>query len=392
MKSDEKNIDVPLKRINKYKLKFKSKHWITLGLQKSISAKNKLLKNFINKKDPVLKEEFHTKYKIYRNLLSTLMKKSKQAYYEKYFERNWNNIKNTWKGIKSLINVKTATSRVSTVLSLDNGDTITNPYDIANTFNNYFASIAETTKKSIKYSHKPFSDYLSNESSTTIFLQPTDKEEITNIISSLNSNKASGPNSIPYRILFLLKNEISRQLADLFNLSFITSVFTSVLKTAKVLPVFKKDSKLDYNNYRPTFLLSNIEKILEKLMYKRLYTFLNNNNAIYNLQFGFRQQYSISHALINVTENIRKALDGNIGCGVFVDLQKAFDTVDHQILLAKLNHYGIRGVSNDWFKSYLSNHSQYVSINGYESGLVALNCGVPHGSVLGPLQIFTIYK
>ena len=138
---------VPLKRINKYKLKSKSKPWITLGLQKSISAKNKLLKNFINKKDPVLKEEFHTKYKIYRNLLSTLMKKSKQAYYEKYFERNWNNIKNTWKGIKSLINLKTATSRVPTVLSLNNGDTITNPYDTANTFDNYFASIAETTKK-----------------------------------------------------------------------------------------------------------------------------------------------------------------------------------------------------------------------------------------------------
>ena len=95
--------------------------------------------------------------------------------------------------------------------------------------------------------------------------------------------------------------------------------------------------------------------------------------------------------LINITENIRKALDdGNIGCGVFVDLQKAFDTVDHQILLAKLNHYGICGVSNDWFKSYLSNHSQYVSINGYKSGLAAINCGVPQGSVLGPL-LFLLY-
>ena len=95
-------------------------------------------------------------------------------------------------------------------------------------------------------------------------------------------------------------------------------------------------------------------------MYKRLYTFLNNNNIIYNLQSGFRQQYSPSHALIIITENIRKVFDdGNTGCGVLVDLQKAFDTVDHQILLAKLNHYGIHGVSNDWFKSYLSNHSQY---------------------------------
>ena len=98
-------------------------------------------------------------------------------------------------------------------------------------------------------------------------------------------------------------------------------------------------------------MLSNIGKILEKLMNKRLYTFLNNNDISYSLQFGFRQHYSTSHALINVTENIRKALDkGNIGCEVFVDLQKAFDTVDRQILLAKLDHCGIRGVSNDWFK------------------------------------------
>ena len=114
------------KRVNKYKMKFKSKPWITLGLQKSISVRNKLLKNFITKKGPILKEEFHTNYKKYRNLLSTLMKKSKQVYYDKYFERNWNNIKETWKEIKSLISLKTVASNVSTVLSLDNGKTITN--------------------------------------------------------------------------------------------------------------------------------------------------------------------------------------------------------------------------------------------------------------------------
>ena len=114
--------------------------------------------------------------------------------------------------------------------------------------------------------------------------------------------------------------------------------------------------KLNYSNYCPVSLLPNIEKVLEKLMYKTLYTFLDYNNIIYDLQFESRQQYSTSHALINITENIRKTLDdGNIGCGDFVDLQKAFDTVDHQILLAKLNHYAICGVSSDWFKSYLSN-------------------------------------
>ena len=106
-----------------------------------------------------------------------------------------------------------------------------------------------------------------------------------------------------------------------------TGVFPSMLKIAKVVPVFKKDSKLGYSNYRPTSLLSNVEEILEKLTYKTLYTFLSNNNIIYNLQFGFRQQHSTSHALITITENIRNTLDGgNISCGDFVDLQKAFDT------------------------------------------------------------------
>ena len=109
-----------------------------------------------------------------------------------------------------------------------------------------------------------------------------------------------------------------------------TGIFPSVLKTAKVVPVFKKDSKLDYSNYRPISLLLNIEKILEKHMYKRLYTFLDNKNIIYDLQFGLRQKYSLSHVLSNITENIRKDLDdGNIGCGVFLDLQNAFDTAGH---------------------------------------------------------------
>ena len=131
------------------------------------------------------------------------------------------------------------------------------------------------------------------------------------------------------------------QLADLFNISFSSGSFPSILKTAQVVPVFKKDSKLDCCNYRPISLLSNVEKILEKLMYKRVYNFLNENNIIYNLQFGFRQRFSASHALINLTENIRQALDEEyIGCGIFVDLQKAFDTIDHEILSSKLDYCG----------------------------------------------------
>ena len=119
------------------------------------------------------------------------MKKSKQAYYDKHFETNWNNVNNTWKGISSLTAIKMVASSVPTVLSLDNGDTITNPYHTTNTCNDYFPSTAETTKQAVKYSHKHFSDYLANEISSTIFLQLTDKEEIAHIKSSLYSNKKS---------------------------------------------------------------------------------------------------------------------------------------------------------------------------------------------------------
>ena len=144
-------------------------------------------------------------------------------------------------------------------------------------------------------------------------MSPTDKSEIENIISSLDSNKSVGPNSILIKILKLLKNDISSQLSEIFNIFFSSGVFPSILKTAKVIPVHKKDSKLDFSNYRPISLLSNVEKILEKLMYNRIYKFFSDNNLIYSLQFGFRQKYSTVHTLISLTESIRKNLnEGNI--------------------------------------------------------------------------------
>ena len=139
-----------------------------------------------------------------------------------------------------------------------------------------------------------------------------------------------------------------------------SGVFPSILKTAKVIPVHKKDSKLDFSNYRTISLLSNIENFLETLMYNRIYKFFSDNNLIYSLQFGFRQKHSTVHVHINLTESIRKTLDEeNSGCGVFVDI--AFDTVERDILLSKLEHYGVRGVVNEWFKSYVSNRKQCLN-------------------------------
>ena len=231
------------------------------------------------------------------------MKQSKQIYYTKYFENNWNNIKNTWKGIKNIISIKNITTTVAHSIEFNNR-TITDPTAMSNVFNNYFTSIAKKTNSNIKFSPKHYTDYLSHTNTNTFFLTPTDKNEISFIISSLDSHKSSGPNSIPVKILKLLKNDISQQLSDIFNMSFSTGQFTSVLKIAKVIPIHKQQSKVDYTNYRPISLLSNIEKIIEKLMYKRLSNFLDINNLIYSLQFGFRPKYSTTHALINLTESI----------------------------------------------------------------------------------------
>ena len=148
--------------------------------------------------------------------------------------------------------------------------------------------------------------------------------------------------------------DIVNMLIDIFNMLFTSGVFPSAFKSAKVVPVHEKNSKLDFSNNRPISLLSNIDKILEKLMYTRIFKFFNNNNLFYSLQFGFRQNYFTAHALISLTETIRKYLDeGTFACGIIVDLRNAFNMVEHNILLTMLQHCGVRGLANDWFKSYL---------------------------------------
>ena len=159
----------------------------------------------------------------------------------------------------------------------------------------------------------------------------------------------------------------------------------------KVNSLHEKNSNDNPSNYRPISILSVFSKIFETLMCKRLYQFLDSFQILYPLQFGFREKHSTSHALLCLTETIKHSIDnGRTGYGVFLDLQKAFDTVNHKILSQKLEHYGIRSNVLSWFQSYLTGRSQYVSVNEHVSNTLHIICGVPQGSVLGRL-LFLIH-
>ena len=382
---DAFNQSFPLTKLSRTRAK--DKKWITKGLRKSCNMKMKLYKKFL--KHPT--NENKIKFKKYRNILTKLCKKAQENYFYNLLNDTKSSITNLWKIFGPIINPSKKAKNHNINKLKVNDKILTNSKDIAEAFNNYFCNVGTNLANKIPNTTLNYKHYLKHPILETIFLNPVDELELKKIVMSLNDKKAIGKFDIPTKILKHSFEILKLPILKIINLSLSTGIFPDKLKLAKVLPLYKKNDKQITGNYRPISILSNLSKIIEKLMKDRLLDFLNKHKVLYDYQFGFRRGHSTSLALIEILENLHLKLDNNEWIyGVYLDLSKAFDTVNHDILLHKLQHYGIRGKAHEWFYSYLNNRKQYTDVNNTQSDEKIINIGVPQGSVLGPL-LFLIY-
>ena len=369
------------------KRKLFHKPWITRGIFVSIRHKQKMYKSiFVNG------NEFQKKiYKQYSNKLTKVKFLSKQMYYREklsYFNHDQQKI---WNLIKSLLPSKSKTKSTVTKIKISNS-VVDDPSSIVREFNDYFCDIGKALARQLPdHQCNSFMKYMKRPSASSMFLDSPQPPEILNIIRSLSSSKSCGFDNIPTFFLNLAADILAHPLALLFKSCFALGLFPDKLKIAKIIPVLKKGDRQEISNYRPISILSCLSKILEKLIYVRTVSFLNKNSILIPTQYGFRNSHSTTHALLDVVNNAYNNInDNNFTALIFIDLKKAFDTVNHSILIRKLSHYGIRGIANDLFSSYLHDRKQFVKIENVKSDMKVTEYGVPQGSALGPL-LFLLY-
>ena len=319
---------------------------------------------------------------------------SKKRYFHKYFQANFSNIKKIWEGINSLLGRVNKPRKDVTALKCPRTNQVShNPSDFPDIMNKYFSSIGYNLASKMPNPPKQFTEYLPKLNfDSSFFFNPVSPSDIELEIMTTPINKVYGLYSFPTRILRSAKHITSQPLSLLINKSLENGVYPSKLKLAKVIPIYKSDHESDPSNYRPISLLSVFNRIFEKMMYYRLKSFLEQHNILHDSQYGFREKRSTEHALLDIINQIETNMGAELySRGIFIDLQKAFDTVDHQILLSKLHHYGVRGITNRWFFSYLLGRQQTTQIGANNtSKKETILSGVPQGPVLGPL-LFLIY-
>ncbi len=387
-----KEIHLPEKIVRFDRHKHKKSKWINQSLIKSICFRDKLYRKL--KRTKTNSPQYNT-LKTNLNTFNRILKKSirnmKKQYYESLFNKYKGDIKGTWKTINEILN-RTKRKNKFPQYFKDGNHLVTGKLAIVNHFNEYFTNIGPKLSKLITPpKNKSFHSYLNNKLSHNFQFKHTDAKTVDEIISNLAPKSSSGFDGISTKLLKTIKTVLIAPITLIINQMISTGIFPDKLKIAKVTPIYKKDDETMFTNYRPISLLPSLSKIFEKVIFKQLYNFFKEKNLFYNAQYGFRDGHSTELAALELVDRITIDMDKmNTPISVFLDLSKAFDTLDHTILLEKLNFYGIVGVSHNLMSSYISNRKQYVEVDDTASDTLTLSTGVPQGSILGPL-LFLIY-
>ena len=378
----------PLKLIKLTRKRIKIQPWLTNGFLISSVNKSKLFKKKLTRPT----QQNIDQYKRYTTVYNHIKRILKKKYYKDKLEETKHNMKATWTFLKQIIGQKSQTSTLPNYFIIGNKKE-TNKHLIAEAFNTFFTTIGTTISDTVKNTNKTPEEYMRGYYPNTMLLIPVNENEIIKLSKSLKNKTSKGHDNFSTKLVKSIIEEIAQPFSHILNLSFATGIVPEQMKIAKVVPVFKSGNPSELNNYRPISILPAFSKIMEKAMCKRLNSFLTSNNILNKHQYGFRKRHSTVHPILHLLHNICESNDQHVPnyvMSIFLDLSKAFDTISHDILLTKLNHYGIRGIVNEWFGSYLADRQQYVEIYGIKSLLQPVRCGVPQGSILGPV-LFLLY-
>ncbi len=385
----KKYITYKFVRFDKYK--HKRNQWITRGILISIKKRDKMYRDF-RKLKPTSGNYDGAKLNLqtFNKILKTSIRKAKELYYAKLFVKYKANLKMTWNTLNEIL--KRKNKKVISHKMKVNGKQTSDAKEIADIFNNYFTNIGPNLAKQITSDcNLNYTNFLKQNISSRFNFVNVTEHEVHQIINKLKGKSSYGYDLLSTLLLKQIYKPILPVLTCIINQTLKTGIFPDKLKIAKVIPVFKNGEENNFENYRPISLLPAISKVFEKVIFKQLYAYMTNYKLICSNQYGFRLKHSTEYAAIDLIDHVINDLDNNlVPLSVFIDLSKAFDTLDHSILKGKLWYYGIHGIEHDLLSNYLQNRIQYVQYGNEESSYLSISTGVPQGSILGPL-LFLIY-